>query len=141
MKTKLRNNNGITLVALVVTIVVLLVLSGVVLSLILGDNGIVKKAQEGLKKSEQKDIQQQLYYCVVTGKATGIQEKQGDSNVFADKDSFEENTDFDTANYTIESYNYISEDNKVEITVKNKADRLYSFEINLTSYEVTIIDD
>ena len=37
---------GITLVALVVTIIVLLILAGVTISLALGDNGIIGKAQE-----------------------------------------------------------------------------------------------
>ena len=41
----------ITLVALVVTIVVLLILAGVSINLVLGDNGIVKKAQEAKRKS------------------------------------------------------------------------------------------
>ena len=40
---------GITLVALVVTIIVLLILSGVAISLSLGDDGIFKRAKEGAK--------------------------------------------------------------------------------------------
>ena len=49
----LKKQNGITLVALVVTIVVLLVLAGVSINMVLGDNGIVKKAQEARKNTEQ----------------------------------------------------------------------------------------
>lgn len=41
-----KKEKGITLVALVVTIVVLLILAGVSISLVLGSNGIVKKAQD-----------------------------------------------------------------------------------------------
>ncbi len=40
------NNEGITLIALVVTIVVLLILAGVSLNLVLGNNGIITKAQD-----------------------------------------------------------------------------------------------
>ena len=47
----MKNNKGITLVALVVTIVVLLILAGVSINLVLGDNGIVKKAQDAKTKS------------------------------------------------------------------------------------------
>ena len=47
----MKKNKGITLVALVVTIVVLLILAGVSINLVLGDNGIVKKAQEAKTKS------------------------------------------------------------------------------------------
>ena len=36
----MKNNNGITIVALVVTIVVLLILAGVSINLVLGNNGV-----------------------------------------------------------------------------------------------------
>ncbi len=39
-------NKGITLVALVVTIIIMLILAGVTLRLTLGDNGLIKKAKE-----------------------------------------------------------------------------------------------
>ena len=53
-RTKQQNqkfNQGITLVALVVTIVVLLILSSVSLNLVLGDNGIIVKAKEAAEKT------------------------------------------------------------------------------------------
>ena len=43
----LKQQKGITLVALVITIVVLIILAGVAISLTLGDNGIFTKAKEG----------------------------------------------------------------------------------------------
>ena len=46
-------NQGITLVALVVTIVVLLILAGVSLNLVLGENGIISKAREASTKTVQ----------------------------------------------------------------------------------------
>ncbi len=42
----IKNRNGITLIALIVTIVVLLILAGVTISAVFSDNGIIKKAQE-----------------------------------------------------------------------------------------------
>mgnify|MGYP000838864201 FL=1 len=48
-----RQNSGITLVALVVTIVVLLILAGVSLNLVLGENGIISKAREASTKTVQ----------------------------------------------------------------------------------------
>lgn len=41
-----KEEKGITLVALVVTIVVLLILAGVSISLVLGNNGIINRAQQ-----------------------------------------------------------------------------------------------
>lgn len=43
----LKGQKGITLVALVVTIIVLIILAGVSIALVLGDNGIVTKAKQG----------------------------------------------------------------------------------------------
>jgi len=43
----LKGQKGITLVALVVTIIVLIILAGVSIALVLGDNGIITKAKEG----------------------------------------------------------------------------------------------
>ena len=51
MKTK--EMKGITLVALVVTIVVLLILAGVSINLVLGNNGIIAKAQEAKTKQAE----------------------------------------------------------------------------------------
>ena len=43
---------GITLVALVVTIVVLLILAGITIATLFGDNGIIKKAQKAKEETE-----------------------------------------------------------------------------------------
>lgn len=47
----LKGQKGITLVALVVTIVVLIILAGVSISLVLGQNGVVTRAKDA------KDLQ------------------------------------------------------------------------------------
>lgn len=50
---KLENKNGITLIALVVTIVVLLILAGVSISLILDNNGVIQKSKDAKREYEQ----------------------------------------------------------------------------------------
>ena len=45
----LKGQKGITLVALVVTIIVLIILAGVSISLLFGQYGVVKKAKEATK--------------------------------------------------------------------------------------------
>lgn len=42
----LKEQKGITLVALVITIIVLLILAGVTISLVIGNNGILNQARE-----------------------------------------------------------------------------------------------
>ncbi len=49
MKEKLEPNNGITLIALVITIIVLLILAGVSIGMLTGDNGILTQATESKK--------------------------------------------------------------------------------------------
>ncbi len=49
---KCNENNGITLIALVVTIIVLLVLAGISISMLTGQNGILNRAQEAKKNTE-----------------------------------------------------------------------------------------
>ena len=46
-------SKGITLIALVITIIVLLILAGVTISMVLGDDGIIAQAQ-GAKKAQEK---------------------------------------------------------------------------------------
>ena len=59
LKKKVYKNQGITLIALVVTIVVLLILAGITLTIVFGENGIIhqaKKAEQSQKLAEYKDI-------------------------------------------------------------------------------------
>ena len=46
-------NKGITLIALVVTIIVILILSGISLSILTGNNGILSKTQEAKEKTAE----------------------------------------------------------------------------------------
>ena len=53
MKNKFKKNKGITLIALVVTIVVLLILAGISISMLTGQNGILNRASEAKEKTEK----------------------------------------------------------------------------------------
>ena len=55
-----KNNKGITLIALVITIVVLIILAGISINLILGDNGLIRKAQESQEASNVARISEKL---------------------------------------------------------------------------------
>lgn len=59
IKGKIYRNFGITLINLIVTIVILIILAGITISTIIGDNGIIKnskKAKEQTEISEEKKI-------------------------------------------------------------------------------------
>ena len=62
MNKKQEKNTGITLIALVITIIVLLILAGVSIATLTGENGILTRAQEAKEKTEQaqRDEEAQL---------------------------------------------------------------------------------
>ena len=59
LNIKTKDKNGITLVALVVTIVVLILLAGVSINLVIGNNGIMQKAKEAKESMEQAAKEEQ----------------------------------------------------------------------------------
>lgn len=63
---------GITLIALVVTIVVLLILAGISLSLVLGNNGIITKAKESRTETRMAQIDEQVNLAIGDAYTDGI---------------------------------------------------------------------
>ncbi len=66
MKTKLKikQEKGITLIALVVTIVVLLILAGVSISLVLNNNGVISKAKDAKNSTEKGQAQDEVNLAI-----------------------------------------------------------------------------
>ena len=60
MKIFLKRDTGLTLVALVVTIIVLLILAGVTIGLLLGDNGILTRSQNAHYTQTKATIEQEI---------------------------------------------------------------------------------
>ena len=66
MKSTLKKTEkGITLVALVVTIVVLLILAGVSINTVLGDDGIIKKAKEAAEATKRASAEEEMNRLVL----------------------------------------------------------------------------
>ena len=59
MKTKFKNAKGITLIALVITIIVLLILAGVAIATLTGDNGVLTKAESAKTSTEIAEVKEQ----------------------------------------------------------------------------------
>ena len=55
----MKNNKGVTLVALVVTIIVLIILAGISINLILGDNGIITIAKKAKENTELAKVEEE----------------------------------------------------------------------------------
>ena len=56
----MKNNKGITLIALVITIIVLLILAGVSIAMLTGDNGILTKATESTKATDLAEVLERI---------------------------------------------------------------------------------
>lgn len=59
------SNTAITLVALVITIIVLLILAGITINMVVGENGIFAKATGAKNKTEVAQYEEELRMCVL----------------------------------------------------------------------------
>ena len=60
MKGKLKQNKGITLIALVITIIVLLILAGVSIATLTGENGILTQANEAKEENQKAGAEEKV---------------------------------------------------------------------------------
>ena len=72
MKQKLKNEKGITLVALVITIIVLLILAGVTLSMVMGDSGIFGKANSAKEKTQLSNAEETIKLAVLENQVKSV---------------------------------------------------------------------
>ena len=98
-----RKNQGITLIALVITVIVLLILAGVTIATLTGDNGILTRAQQAKNETEQaeKEEKEKLgdMEDTINEYTAGIEVQQ----VTDENPGVLEGTGTDTDPYTIES--------------------------------------
>ena len=59
-----RKNRGITLIALVITIIVLLILAGVSIAMLTGENGIITQAQNAKNKTEEAEEKERIQLAI-----------------------------------------------------------------------------
>ena len=70
--TSLSKEKGITLIALVITIIVLLILAGVTIATLMGDNGIITKAREAKQKTEDAQKEEEAILSDIEDYMNGI---------------------------------------------------------------------
>ena len=86
LKEQLKINKGITLIALVITIIVLLILAGVTIATLTGDNGILTKAQNAKTQNDKATVKEKVDLAIAasldeTGKISLEQLKTNLNNV------------------------------------------------------------
>ena len=65
MKNKLKERKGITLIALVITIIVLLILAGVSITMLTGENGILTKAKSEKTRTENASAEEKVKLAIM----------------------------------------------------------------------------
>ena len=76
MKEKFKQGKGITLIALVITIIVLLILAGVSIAMLTGENGILTQAQNASKETGRASVIEQAQTDIM-----GKQAEEGTANL------------------------------------------------------------
>lgn len=70
-KKELNSRNGITLIALVITIIVLLILAGISIAMLSGDNSILKKGTEARERTGTEQIRERIRLAQMGAVANG----------------------------------------------------------------------
>ena len=113
---KIKQTKGITLIALVITIIILLILAGVTITMLTGDNGILKQATNARETNSKAEFEEQVKLAVIASRVN------------------------DTANIDLKILE--EEINKISgITITKSADNNLPWTVKKGSYEVTITAD
>ena len=116
MRKFLKNRKGITLIALVITIIILLILAGVTITMLTGDNGILKQATNARETNSKAEFEEQVKLAVIASRVN------------------------DTANIDLKTLD--EEINKISgTTITKSADDNLPWTVKKGSYEVTITAD
>lgn len=82
---KQERNKGITLIALVVTIIVLLILAGISISMLTGQNGILNRAQEAKSKTENSGMIEKIKIAVIESQMNQVGYQKLEFDVLKEK--------------------------------------------------------
>ena len=111
-----RLEKGITLIALVITIIILLILAGVTITMLTGDNGILKQATNARETNSKAEFEEQVKLAVIASRVN------------------------DTANIDLKTLD--EEINKISgTTITKSTDDNLPWTVKKESYEVTITAD
>ena len=119
MKQKFKNEKGITLVALVITIIVLLILAGVTLSMVMGDSGIFGKANSAKEKTKLSNAEEIIKLAVLENK---VNKASGDTALSDDELKAEIIKKLTEQGYTVDGSN-VNYDGDKTIDIEDYLDK------------------
>ena len=134
MKQKFKNEKGITLVALVITIIVLLILAGVTLSMVMGDSGIFGKANSAKEKTKLSNAEEIIKLAVLENK---VNKASGDTALSDDELKAEIIKKLTEQGYTVDGSN-VNYDGDKTIDIEDYLDKENSSDTYNVGDKVTV---
>ena len=114
-----QNNKGITLIALVLTIIILIILAGISINLILGDNGLLGKAKDAREQQTIESIREKLDIV----KGSDYLEQEGNNSI---------DTYFETLEKEkIEPYTVTNKQKMTDVIGNVEVDNKYSYIVKI----------
>ena len=137
---RLKNKSGITLIALVITIIILIILAGVTLNMLLGENGLITRTKTAKEENEKATATETMNLKITNVQISKYAEEQRMPTLKELADNFCEDNDFEKVIEKTEvgSLTKISNENPTAIITKLRA-YPYEFEIN-SSLQLASID-
>ncbi len=130
MTKKIKREGAITLVALVISIIVILILAGISIQTLMGENGIINKASIAKEESKKKEYKEELEIIGID-----LEEKEGinlSSEEFMEK--YKEKIVADAMFKGAKLNGPIDEDGTIVIIVKTKEGYVYKVTRNKVEY-------
>lgn len=137
---KVIQNKGITLIALVITIVVLLILAGITISNIVGKNGILNKANSAVTETEKGEIKEQLSLSLTKLDILASKNNKGIKEYCENKEAFIENSTWNNNIYNISEYSLIDDTISLKINKTSGSKKTYSYKIDINSQVIEEIE-
>ncbi len=120
----MRNQKGITLIALVITIIVLLILAGVSIAMLTGENGILTRAGDAKQAQIEGEVQERINLAIQATKMYAEQKAVETSSGWLASSKIGANTDAANADTVIGQ-------------LKNDLDSNYSYSVSGTTLTIT----
>ena len=113
----MKNNKGITLIALVITIIVLLILAGVSIAMLTGKNGILTRANESQVATNDAEVIEKINMELSAQLANAMSGKAFDDNVQQNLSDMPDNY---TVTATVDNEGATESEKSVIITITAK---------------------
>ena len=124
---KIRKNKGITLIALVITIVILLILAGIAIAALTGDNGLFSRAQQAKEETIKSQLKEEITMAIQEIQAEELPkgnnvtlETLADGQLEEKLEDITVELEDDKINGEYKNYEYTINSN-LEVTIKEKA--------------------